>query len=143
MVPVEWQLERKSEPLVKHPAMLMVYKPSKDTNLSRFEVVVHLKRNPAFYIWNIVVVLFLVTLSTGTTFLIDPAEFTNRMSLLLTMMLTTIGYKLVITGWLPVKPDLTFLDKYVLMNFMLHSSFTGLPSDGPKTRVRRYLFRCR
>jgi len=117
-LPVGWQLDRSSAPFVEHPAQLVVHKPSEQMQFSRFDVVVHLKRDPEFFIWNVMVVLFLITLTTGATFIFDTADFANRMSLLLSLVLTTIGYKLIITNWLPVRPDLSFLDKYVLLNFM-------------------------
>ena len=52
-------------------------------------------------------------------FSVSPHEVDKRMSVFLTLLLTTVGYTLIISSWLPVKPYLTFLDKYVLASFLV------------------------
>ena len=113
-VPIEWQIDEKLK------ARLMVTKPDeKSGNLARFDVLIHLQRKPAFYQWNVIFVLFFVTLGSASVFRIDHHSVAKRASVLLTLLLTTVGYKLITAQWMPVKPYLTFLDKYILASFVL------------------------
>mmetsp|Transcript_167973 Transcript_167973/g.534228 ORF Transcript_167973/g.534228 Transcript_167973/m.534228 type:complete len:130 (-) Transcript_167973:639-1028(-) len=84
-VPIEWRLDQDEQ------AILMVTKPHDKGNLSRFDVMIRIQRKPAFYLWNVMFVLFFVTLSSAIAFEIDPQDIIIRAGLLLTLLLTTVG----------------------------------------------------
>lgn len=119
-VPVEWKVLRAtaadaaSAPV---EAQLFVHQIHNKLARSSFVVVVHLERNPSFYIWNVVIVLYFLSLMAGFAVSIPPDQFSNRMQVLSTLLMTTVGYKIITSSWLPVKPYLTVLDKYILASF--------------------------
>eukprot|EP00931_Biecheleriopsis_adriatica_P116970 TRINITY_DN92543_c0_g1_i1.p1 TRINITY_DN92543_c0_g1~~TRINITY_DN92543_c0_g1_i1.p1 ORF type:complete len:615 (-),score=94.88 TRINITY_DN92543_c0_g1_i1:50-1840(-) len=115
-VPAEWRA-------VEHEGQkcrLMVTKPHGKGNLGRFDVLIHFERDPSFYIYNVVLILFLLTgVSWSAFFNIDPEQVTDRASVQFISLLATIGFKQLTVAWLPVKPYLTFMDKYILFNFVV------------------------
>ena len=85
----------------------------------RFDVIVHLERKPTFYLWNVVFVNCFVTLASLMAFNMDAYDVGGRASVLLTLLLTTVGHKLIVCSWMPTKPYLTFLDKYIIACFVV------------------------
>jgi hypothetical protein len=110
-VPIEWQVEGN--------AALQVTKPHEHRHLARFDVLIRLRRKPEFYLWNIVFVLFFLTLASSIVFKMEPHDINSRATVLLTLLLASLAYKIVTASFLPIKPYLTFLDKYILSSFMV------------------------
>lgn len=110
-VPVEWRVDEKR-------AILHVMKPEEKHEKARFDVLIHVERKPNFYVWNTFFILFLLTTSSTVAYLMDPSDLNGRASVLLTLLLATVGYKFIVSGWMPVKPYLTILDKYVISSFL-------------------------
>ena len=101
---------------------LFVDIPGPKQNRSSFCVIIHVYRHSEFYVWNVFVLLFLVTTSSALAYVIKPLEIGDRAAILTTILLATLAHKMIAVQWLPVKPYLTFLDKYVLLNFMVQFS---------------------
>lgn len=125
-LPAEWCADRLAKEETKEevetdqaPVKLFVDKPTDKLNRASFCVIIHIHRNPDFYVWNVIVVLFLVTTSSVLAYVIKPMAIGDRAAVLTTILLATLAHKMITVQWLPVKPYLTFLDKYVLLNFFV------------------------
>jgi len=99
-------------------ARVMVLKPEEDHFRSEVHVLVHIKRVPKFYLWNVFAVNCALTLGSAVSFACEPEDFNDRASIQFTILLTSVGYKLVSASWLPVKAYLTNMDIYILCNFL-------------------------
>eukprot|EP01106_Pelomyxa_sp_JSP_P018232 TRINITY_DN812_c0_g1_i8.p1 TRINITY_DN812_c0_g1~~TRINITY_DN812_c0_g1_i8.p1 ORF type:complete len:371 (-),score=79.76 TRINITY_DN812_c0_g1_i8:87-1085(-) len=80
------------------------------------------ERFAAYFMWNIVFMMFLIVVMSFLTFTIAPEDGGSRLGLNLTLVLTAVAYKYVIAGYLPKTTYLTLLDKYVLVGFIILSS---------------------
>lgn len=118
-VPTEWLIDRDVH--VEHtkipPVRLIAWELNDDSFRSVLEVVIHLKRVPTFYLWNVVGINFILTLSSAASFASVPDDFNGRSEVQFLLLLTTVGYKLVTAEWLPVKSYMTLMDYYLLLNF--------------------------
>lgn len=121
--PTEWKVDQEVYvESCKVPAVrLLAWKLDDNSFRSVLEVVVHLKRVPTFYLWNVVVINFFITLMTLTSYASVPDDFNGRSEIQFLLLLTTVGYKLVTSSWLPVKSYLTLMDWYILANFALQA----------------------
>jgi len=81
--------------------------------------VVELSRKSAFYLWNIVLVIFVLILSSFCVVGVPIDDLSARMSITMTITLALVAFKFVISGMVPPTPYLTFLDKYVLFSFVV------------------------
>jgi hypothetical protein len=81
--------------------------------------VIYLQRDPRCYFWNIAFFILLITLASMYAFQLEPQDVSGRASIFLTLLLTSVGYKQLISTWLPRKPYLTFLDKYIITSFLV------------------------
>eukprot|EP00746_Dinoflagellata_sp_MGD_P044194 gnl/MRDRNA2_/MRDRNA2_207884_c0_seq1.p1 gnl/MRDRNA2_/MRDRNA2_207884_c0~~gnl/MRDRNA2_/MRDRNA2_207884_c0_seq1.p1 ORF type:complete len:361 (+),score=44.49 gnl/MRDRNA2_/MRDRNA2_207884_c0_seq1:372-1454(+) len=108
-VPVAWEFDNELK------SQLIVEKPKGP--LSSFSVVVYVQRKPHFYIWNVVFILFFITLASASAFLVKQREIADRAAILFSLLLACVGYKMVICTWMPRKPYLTFLDRYIYLSF--------------------------
>ncbi|ESP03601.1 hypothetical protein LOTGIDRAFT_237606 [Lottia gigantea] len=73
-------------------------------------------RKPGYFIWNILVVMFLISFMSLGTFSVDRTSHETRLSLGFTLILTTVTFKLVAARSLPMISYLTHLDIYILMS---------------------------
>jgi len=118
-VPTEWQIDRDVyvEDTKVPSARLIAWELDDDSFRSVLEIVVHVKRVPTFYLWNVVGINFILTLSTAASFASAPDDFNGRSEIQFLLLLTTVGYKLVTVAWLPVKSYMTWMDIYIFINF--------------------------
>ena len=86
---------------------------------SEVTCIIELSRIPWFYLWNIVLVIFLLVLSSFCVVGVPINALADRMSITMTISLTIVAFKFVITGMVPPTPYLTFLDMYVLFSFVV------------------------
>lgn len=78
------------------------------------------ERQAKYYIWNIYFVLLCIVGLNGVSFIFSAQnENGERMETNLTLLLTAIAFKFSITGYIPVLPYLTYLDRFVLLSFMI------------------------
>ncbi|CAE7576124.1 unnamed protein product [Symbiodinium sp. CCMP2456] len=110
-IPREWRVDGGWLP------RLEVLREEGASSRSRFDIHVYLERNPTFYLYNLCLLLSLFTLLTAIGFSVDVGSVSDRLSVHLTLLLTTVAYKYVVTTWLPVKSYLTRLDKFTLRCF--------------------------
>ncbi len=80
---------------------------------------IELTRVPMYYLWNIVLVVFVLVLASFCVVGVPFEDLADRMSITMTLMLTVVAFKFVIAGMVPPTPYLTFMDKYVLSAFVL------------------------
>ena len=71
------------------------------------------ERQPQYYLWNIVLVLFLITCMSAYTFSISPSDSAARLELNFTLVLTTVAFKYTVSSYLPKITYLTLMDKVV------------------------------
>jgi len=76
-----------------------------------------LTRKPAYYLSNVAVPVFLLTLFCMSVFFFDTTDLGGRLSVVLSLILTSVAFKYVIAGYLPKVPYATLLDKYVMWSF--------------------------
>ncbi|KAH3761383.1 Gamma-aminobutyric acid receptor subunit gamma-3 [Pelomyxa schiedti] len=77
------------------------------------------ERYSSYFMWNVVFVMWLIVSMSFMTWALPPEEGGDRLSLNLTLLLTSVAYKYVIAGYLPRTAYLTILDLYVLSSFVL------------------------
>mmetsp|Transcript_12914 Transcript_12914/g.19421 ORF Transcript_12914/g.19421 Transcript_12914/m.19421 type:complete len:416 (+) Transcript_12914:283-1530(+) len=89
------------------------------------------RRKAGFYIWNIMIPFSLISGLTLTCFALPPEEINDRLTIVMTMILTAVAFKFVASQGLPPISYLTFLDKYVLIMlfgmFLLGIEVTVVP----------------
>ena len=74
----------------------------------------HIKRKYSYFLTNIVFLMFLISLLSFTTFFVSPDNTGERLSVILTLLLTAVTFKFVVSQSLPPVSYLTVLDWYVL-----------------------------
>ncbi|KAK3590900.1 hypothetical protein CHS0354_020877 [Potamilus streckersoni] len=72
------------------------------------------ERRAGFFIWNILVIMMLISTLSFTTFAVDTALPQNRLQLSFIITLTSVTFRFVTNQSLPKIPYLTNLDKYIL-----------------------------
>jgi len=77
------------------------------------------KRKYGYYMWNVFLPLFLITLMSVTTFVVPLHEVAERCGVILTLLLTSVAFKFVVGQDLPKISYNTFLDTYVLVSFIV------------------------
>ena len=72
-----------------------------------------------YYLWNIAFYDFMLVLISLTVLLVPPEEFADRMAMSLTLLLTAVAFKQVVSTHLPAISYQTLLDQYVLCGFFM------------------------
>ncbi|CAK9020367.1 Glycine receptor subunit alphaZ1 [Durusdinium trenchii] len=85
---------------------------------SQLKATVHLERKPGKYFVNIVVMLYLLIFASFGTFMIDVDSPGDRISIIITFVLTIMALKYVINDQLPGKDYQTWLDLYLLSSYI-------------------------
>eukprot|EP01031_Cornospumella_fuschlensis_P027817 gene27817-33593_t len=86
---------------------------------SELSIIVYLSRNPSFYVWNFISVYFVIGLLSLTSAVIPYSSFSERSSITLTLLLTSVAFKFVAAAYIPIVPYITFLDGYILSGIFL------------------------
>ncbi|XP_068681182.1 cys-loop ligand-gated ion channel-like [Montipora capricornis] len=79
-----------------------------------YHIKCHVKRKNGYYLWNIAMIIFLIDLLSFCSFSVDISSPSDRLSVTLTLLLTAVAFKFVVSQSLPTISYLTLLDKYVL-----------------------------
>jgi hypothetical protein len=83
-------------------------------------VAVIAQRRPGYYVWNVFLPTLLLTLIAAPTVFTIPVSDTNsRLGNVLTLVLTSVAFKFVVSQSLPKIPYNTCLDWYVLSSFIM------------------------
>lgn len=78
-------------------------------------------RDPFFYLFNIVLINFFIVLISFSVVAIDMTDYSSRLSILITSVLTAVAFKFVTVNWVPNVSYLTRLDKYIIFTFIMLS----------------------
>ncbi len=78
-----------------------------------------IERIPDYFITNVVIPLFIIVGLAFVSFALPLTQLNDRLSVILTMVLTSVAFKYVVAGYLPKVSYLTLLDKYVLISFVV------------------------
>lgn len=107
------------------------------------------ERRAAYYMWNIGLPNFLLSLLVFTSFAIERQDLADRLSVTLTLVLTSVAFKYMVSQELPRISYLTLLDVYVLVSFTFlalvggQNAFSSLLSDGFELASRRLVIASR
>ena len=82
-------------------------------------LIVYMTRVPDFYIYNVVLTSFLIVFCSLSVVTVPIDNFADRMSITMTMLLTTVAFRFVVVSWVPVVPYLTYLDKYNVLSISM------------------------
>ncbi|CAK9008561.1 unnamed protein product [Durusdinium trenchii] len=94
--------------------------PEADSDRKRYPLL-HMyfvgERRAAYYIWNIALPNFLLSMLVFTSFAIPKEDLADRLSVTLTLVLTSVAFKYMVAQELPRISYLTLLDTYILVSF--------------------------
>ncbi|XP_070560479.1 cys-loop ligand-gated ion channel-like isoform X3 [Ptychodera flava] len=76
-----------------------------------YHITAHVQRRIGFYLWNVALIMFLIMCMTFASFSVDPFEPADRLSVTLTLLLTSVAFKFVVSQSLPTISYLTILYK--------------------------------
>ncbi|XP_071494596.1 cys-loop ligand-gated ion channel-like [Diadema antillarum] len=79
-----------------------------------YNITLNVKRKPSYYMWNVALIMFLITPLAFTSFAVDWEAPGDRLSVTLTLLLTAVAFKFVVSQSLPNTSYQTLLDYYVL-----------------------------
>ncbi|KXJ08495.1 ligand-gated ion channel 50 [Exaiptasia diaphana] len=87
---------------------------SSNNNYPMYHIKAFVRRKNGFYLWNVALIVFLITALSFTSFSVPISESADRLSVTLTLLLTAIAFKFVVSQSLPTISYLTLLDMYVI-----------------------------
>eukprot|EP01126_Amoeba_proteus_P000027 TRINITY_DN10005_c0_g1_i2.p1 TRINITY_DN10005_c0_g1~~TRINITY_DN10005_c0_g1_i2.p1 ORF type:complete len:377 (+),score=56.99 TRINITY_DN10005_c0_g1_i2:963-2093(+) len=92
---------------------------SGQTDDLRVTISLRVERQYGFFMSNIVLIIFLIVLLAPIAFAIDHKEVSDRMQIILTLLLTVVTFKWIIAGEVPKTSTVTLLDKYILLSLLM------------------------
>jgi len=95
---------------------------SSSNSASRYNsifLIQNVSRQPGYYILNLYVPAFLIASSGLISFVFNVEDFPDRSNVLMTLLLTVVAFRQVITQNLPRLPYLTYMDRYALVSLFL------------------------
>ena len=75
-------------------------------------------RKSSYFINNIVILMFMITMLSFAAFAVDRSQTGERLSVSLTLLLTAVAFKFVVAGSLPPVSYMTILDRYIFSCFI-------------------------
>lgn len=81
------------------------------------KVLLHITRKSMYYVTNIIVIMLGLVALCFSAFAVPVDDLADRMSIILTLLLTAVAFKFVIADSLPKLGFNTFLDTFILLNF--------------------------
>mmetsp|Transcript_36497 Transcript_36497/g.53461 ORF Transcript_36497/g.53461 Transcript_36497/m.53461 type:complete len:403 (-) Transcript_36497:47-1255(-) len=93
--------------------------PAASSSLHQYanlDLIFNLRRKSPSYIYNIMLPTAVLTTFAWLTSGVQRADLGNRCQITLTLLLTTVAFKFVVSDTLPPVSYLTFLDKYLLVS---------------------------
>ncbi|XP_028408118.1 uncharacterized protein LOC114530711 [Dendronephthya gigantea] len=97
-----------------------------------YEITCHVKRKPNFYMWNVALIMGLIMSLTFCSFSVDVDSPEDRLSVTLTLLLTSVAFKFVVSQSLPNVSYLTCLDQYVISCMIIQCIIAVLNAIGGK-----------
>lgn len=128
----EWQMEPAIEQygLERHP---------RHGGPTSLEIRFRLQRIPRFYIFQIIIPLFLIVSLGFLASTLHLSELADRLSIILTLLLTTVAFKYMVAEYIPRVPYITVLDKYVTTGFLI--LFASAVEIGVMKALHNYHFK--
>ena len=80
---------------------------------------IYCTRNSTFYLFNIMVVNFIIVVLSATVYCIPIDQYASRLGVIMTALLTAVAFKFVTINWIPLVSYLTYLDWYFLATFSM------------------------
>eukprot|EP00808_Paulinella_micropora_P030331 g74504.t1 len=99
---------------LRKPRAFITKALSVSSEREKMHLVVFVERQPQAYVSDIVFPLFLIVSASFSVFILEPGDLNDRMSIMLTSMLTVVAFKLTLAGELPTMTYFTLFDRYVL-----------------------------
>merc|ERR1740139_1581322 len=84
---------------------------------SKFIISVQCNERASFYLVNTVPFIISLPILAAMAFLIEPEKVTDRLGVVLALLIAIAAYKTSIGSWMPQKGYTTYLDRYVLLGF--------------------------
>jgi len=101
---------------------------------SRAYLALMVTRRPGYYLWNVFFMVFVLGSLSFTAYAVPAGEVADRLSVLLTLVLSVVAFKYVLAQALPAISYLTMLDKYniaaVATMFIIAISVSVIPNLG-------------
>ncbi len=85
----------------------------------KMRICIPVKRHYVFHAINIFFILFLFTCTSWVTFLLEIDKLGERISFVMTLILTFVAFKFMLAGSLPSTSYTTEMDKYILGCFLM------------------------
>lgn len=97
----------------------------------KFVIEIPLERKPEYYVKNVMAVMVCICLSSFAAFAIDSTDLASRLSVVFTMLLTAVAFKIVIADALPKVGYSTVLDIHLdgLFAFMMFVTIENVVSS--------------
>eukprot|EP01105_Mastigella_eilhardi_P015896 TRINITY_DN3639_c0_g1_i1.p1 TRINITY_DN3639_c0_g1~~TRINITY_DN3639_c0_g1_i1.p1 ORF type:complete len:501 (-),score=99.81 TRINITY_DN3639_c0_g1_i1:286-1788(-) len=96
---------------------LSVFSMDKVYGTAGFILCGRVQRNPSYYMWNVVVPLVLIVAMAALGLCVPPHDIASRLGVTLTLVLTAVTFKIIISGYLPKTSYLTLLEIYAVLSF--------------------------
>ncbi|XP_078360747.1 cys-loop ligand-gated ion channel-like [Oculina patagonica] len=107
----EWYLCRH---VITEAASTVKTEGSSANDYPLYHIKCHVRRKNGYYLWNIAMIIFLIDILSFCSFSVEISSPSDRLSVTLTLLLTAVAFKFVVSQSLPTISYLTLLDKYVL-----------------------------
>eukprot|EP00112_Aurelia_sp_Birch-Aquarium-sp1_P018379 Seg4379.1 transcript_id=Seg4379.1/GoldUCD/mRNA.D3Y31 product="Cys-loop ligand-gated ion channel" protein_id=Seg4379.1/GoldUCD/D3Y31 len=120
----EWDLQQH---VLTEDSTTMVEEGSTDNVFSVYNINLHAMRYSAHYLYNIALIMNLITALTFTSYTVDASSPADRLSITLTLLLTSVALKYVVNGYVPQVAYLTLLDKFII-SCMVFQFFVSVES---------------
>ena len=91
---------------------------SADRMFPSMDITFHIERRSTYYVLNVTVPLLVFNLLAFLQFGVDSLFIADRLSISLTLVLTTAAYKFAVASLVPALSYMTLLDGYVLANWL-------------------------
>ena len=97
-----------------------------------YQIRLHVMRQYGFYIYNVAIIMCLITALTFSAFSVKVDSVGDRIQITLTLLLTSVAFKYYVQQFVPTVSYLTLMDKYLLccMVFQfamaIHNSVSGM-----------------
>eukprot|EP00794_Sanderia_malayensis_P020422 gene20422-22435_t len=83
-----------------------------------YKVKMHARRKYGYYVYNVALIMDLITALTFTAYTVDASMPAERIQISLTLLLTSIALKYVVNTFVPQVPYPTVLDKFIITCMM-------------------------
>lgn len=107
----EWEIEK---PLSYSITTTQNYYSTRNNEYSQLTYYVYIKRKSTNYLWNIIVLNFLISLASFTSYSIDYDNSGDRLNISVMLLLTKVAFKQLQNTITPNITYFTMLDKYIV-----------------------------